>query len=77
MIGTVSDDLAGLAFNGDGSRLFGVVGDGLGPDLRQLSQIDASDSLLTFLATGSTQGEAIGFKCERPDKEWKLADCNG
>ena len=54
---------AGIAFNGDGSTLYAVSGDGSIPDpesLFTLSQIDGSPTFVCALGNG-TDGETIGW----------------
>ncbi|MDX1407885.1 MAG: hypothetical protein R3330_07120, partial [Saprospiraceae bacterium] len=61
-IGALSTGYAGLAFNADGSVLWGVTGDGGSPSesLFELDQTNASEMFLCTLGNG-TDGETIGF----------------
>ncbi len=61
-VGDTGTGFAGIAFNGDGSLLYGVTGDGGSPSetLFSLSQLDATPTLLCALGNGS-DGETLGF----------------
>lgn len=61
-VGYTGDSFAGITFNGDGSVLYGVTGDGASTpeSLFQLNQSTGAPTLLTALGNGD-DGEAIAF----------------